>query len=55
MMVVVVVVVVVVVCLFEFLTSSSTTRLYRGRAQRLSSGNFKGCHTRYSEEIMASV
>ena len=34
------------VCLFGFLTSSSTTRLYRGRFPRLTFDNFKCCHTR---------
>ena len=33
------------VCLFGFLTSSSTTRLYRGRVPRLTSDNFTCCHT----------
>ena len=37
-------------CLFVwlvgFLTSSSTTRLYRGRVSRLKSDNFTCCHTR---------
>ena len=37
--------------LFGFLTSSSTTRLYRGRVPRLTSGNF----TRRSEDTMTSV
>ena len=32
------------VCLFGFLTSSSTTRLYRGRVPRLKSDNFMCCH-----------
>ena len=32
--------------LFDFLTSSSTTRLYRGRVPRLTSNNFMCCHTR---------
>ena len=32
--------------LVGFLTSSSTTRLYRGRAPRLTSDNLKSCHTR---------
>ena len=32
-----------------FLTSSSTTRLYRGRIPRLTSGNFTCCHTRDRE------
>ena len=32
------------VCLFGFSTSSSTTRLYRGRAPR-QSDNFTCCHT----------
>ena len=38
------------VCLFGwlvgFLTSSSTTRLYRGKIPRLTSDNFTCCHTR---------
>ena len=34
------------VCLFGFLTSSSSTRLYRGRVPRLTSDNFTCCHTR---------
>ena len=34
------------VCLVGFSTSSSTTRLYRGRAPRLTSANFTCCHTR---------
>ena len=34
------------VWLVGFLTSSSTTRLYRGRIQRLTSDNFMCCHTR---------
>ena len=34
------------VCLVGFLTSSSTTRLYRGRVPRLTSDNFTCCHTR---------
>ena len=34
------------VCLFRFLTSSSTTRLYRGRPSRLTSDNYKRCNTR---------
>ena len=33
------------VCLVGFLTSSSTTRLYLGRAPRLTSDNFTCCHT----------
>ena len=33
------------VCLFCFLTSSSTTRLCRGRVPRLTSDNFTCCHT----------
>ena len=33
------------VCLFGFLTSSSTTRLYRGRAPRQSVWEFTCCHT----------
>ena len=37
--------------LFGFLTSSSTTRLYRGRVPRLTSGNL----TRRSGETMTSV
>ena len=37
------------VCLFAFLTSSSTTRLYRGRVPRLTSDNFTCCHTRDRE------
>ena len=32
-------------CLFGFLTSSSTTRLYRGRAPRQSVWQFTCCHT----------
>ena len=34
------------VCLFGFLTSSSITRLYRGRVPKLASDNFTCCHTR---------
>ena len=34
------------VCLVGFLTSSSTSRLYRKRVPRLTSGNFTYCHTR---------
>ena len=34
------------VCLVGFLTSSSTTRLYRGRVPKLASDNFTCCHTR---------
>ena len=34
------------VCLSGFLTSSLTTRQYRGRAPRLTSDNFRCCHTR---------
>ena len=34
------------VCLFDFLTSSSATRIYPGRVPRLTSGNFTCCHTR---------
>ena len=34
------------VCLFGLITSSSTTRLYRGRVPRLTSSNFTCCHTR---------
>ena len=33
------------ICLFGLLTSPSATRLYRGRVQRLTSGNFTCCHT----------
>ena len=43
------------VCLFRFLTSSSTTRLYRGRVPRLTSDNYKCCHTQDSGETMTSV
>ena len=32
--------------MFGFLTSSSATRLYRGRVPRLTSDNFTCCHTR---------
>ena len=32
-------------CLFRFLTSSSTTMLYRGRVPRLRSDNFMCCYT----------
>ena len=32
-------------CLFGFITSSSTTRLSRGRAPRLTSDNFTCYHT----------
>ena len=35
-----------VFCLFGFLTSSSTTRLYSGRVPKLTSDNFTCCHTR---------
>ena len=42
------------VCLFVW-TSSSTTRLYRGRAPRLTSGNFKCCHTRDRAMTMTSI
>ena len=41
--------------LFGFLTSSSTTRLYRGRVPRLTSHNFTCCHTRDRAETMASI
>ena len=34
------------VSLVGFLTFSSTTRLYRGRVPRLTSGSFTCCHTR---------
>ena len=34
------------VCLVGFLTSSTTTKLYRGRVPRLTSDNFTCCHTR---------
>ena len=34
------------VCLVGFLTSSSASRLYRGRVPRLTSDNFTCCHTR---------
>ena len=34
------------VCLFGFLTSLSTTRLYCGQVSRLMSDNFTCCHTR---------
>ena len=44
------------VWLFGFLTSSSTTRLYRGRVPRLTSGKFYvPPHTRQSWETMTSV
>ena len=44
------------VCLFVFLTSSSTTRLYRGRAPRQSVWQFYVLpHMRQSWEIMTSV
>ena len=44
------------VCLFGFLTSSSTTRLYRGRAPRQSVWQFYVLpHTRQSWETMTSV
>ena len=48
------------VCLFGwlvgFLTSSSTTRLYRGQVPRLTSDNFTCCHTRDRVgETMTSV
>ena len=33
-------------CLSGFLASSSTTRLPRGRIPRLTSDNYKCCHTR---------
>ena len=33
------------ICLFGFLTSSPTTRLYRRRVPRLTSDNFMCCHT----------
>ena len=33
-------------CLFDFLTSSTTTRLYCGRIPRLKSDNFICCHIR---------
>ena len=33
-------------CLVGFLTSSSTTRLYRGRVPRLTSDNITCCRTR---------
>ena len=46
--------VILFVWLVVFLMSSSTTRLYRGRVQRLSSDNFMCCHTQ-SGEIMTSV
>ena len=43
-------------CLFGFLTSSSTTRLYTGLVPRLKSDNFTCCHTtRQSGETMTSV
>ena len=34
-------------CLFEFLTSLSTTKLYRERVPRLTSDNFACRHTRH--------
>ena len=34
-----------IVCLFGFLTSSSATRLFRGRAPRLTPDNYKCWHT----------
>ena len=34
------------ICLFGFLTSSSTTGLYRGQVPRLTSDNVTYCHTR---------
>ena len=34
------------VCFFDFLASSSTTRLYSGQVPRLTSDNFTCCHTR---------
>ena len=37
------------VCLFGFLRSSSTTRLYYGRVSRLTPDNFTCYHTRYTE------
>ena len=44
------------VCSFGFLTSSSTTRLYRGRVPRLTSDNFTVLlQTRQSWETMTSV
>ena len=43
------------ICLFGFLTSSSTTRLYRGRVPRLTSDNFRCFHTRDRAGIMTSV
>ena len=44
------------VCLVGFLTSSSTTRLYRRRVPRLTSLNRTRCHTRdKGGEIMTSV
>ena len=42
-------------CLFDFLTSSLTTRLYRGRVPRLTSDNCTCCHTRDCGETMTSV
>ena len=41
--------------LFGFLTSSSTTRVYRGRVQRLTSDNFTCCHTRDSLQSGLSI
>ena len=43
----------VFLCLFRFSTSSSTTRLCRGRVPRLTSDTFTCCHTR--GETMTSV
>ena len=34
------------VCFIDFSTSSSATRVYRGRAPRMTSDNVKCCHTR---------
>ena len=42
-------------CLFGFLTSSSTTRLYRGRVPRLTPENDVLPHTRKSGETMTSA
>ena len=45
-----------IVCLFGFLTSSSTTRLYRGRAPRQSVWQFYVLpHMRQSWETMTSI
>ena len=38
-----------------FLTSSSATRLYRGRVPRLTSDNSTCCHTRQGRETRTSV